>query len=494
MKKPNELIVILLCMFTFSALCTGITGCSRQAASPGRFKDGGVYKIINKATKRSLNMQLSGMVDGAAVWQYGETNGFDELWQVKKQGNYYTLQSLLTPRNISIRKDSSDTGSLIEVRKPEEGSKSSQLWSLKEQNGSIQIISQFSGHTLGLPENSPKSSILPQMLDFTEEDWQLWDFLEVPLKSTDSLPYLLPVDGSLFHSSCPEIIKYNDTYYMYIMAPHVSIKTSKDLVNWSSAGTVFGDVDPSWLNSEIPGYGIWAPGVYKIKEKYYLYYCISTIGSQNSAIGVAVNSTLDMDSPDYKWEDKGMVIRSYTGDDYNCIDPNIITDESGNVFLTFGSYWNGIYQRQIDTDTGLLLEDNTELYHIAKRYANNGAIEAPYIIKREDYYYLFTAFNPMNNTYHNRVGRSLSIHGPFVDREGKPMLEGGGTPVTQGLSQLQMPGHASVFSDEDGAYYLVGEYFREDSPSILYISTIYWDEDGWPITALTPDAVELLGK
>lgn len=491
MKNFRSLTAALLCLLTVGALCTGITGCSKKTPPPAPLKDG-VYKIVNKATKRVLNMQLSGMADGAAVWQYGDTKSFDELWRVEKQGDYYTLQSLLTPRNLSIRKDSAEAGSLAEVRLPGDTPNKSQLWTLTEKNGSIQIISSLSGYTLGLEENSPKSSVFPKLLEFSEEDWQLWDFEEVSL--TGNLPYLLPLEGSLFHSSCPEIIKYGDTYYMFIMAPHISIKTSKDLINWTISGTVFGDTDPSWLNREVPGYGIWAPGVYKIKDKYYLYYCISTAGSQNSAIGMAVNTTLDMNSPDYKWEDKGMVIRSHTGDDYNCIDPNIITDEKGDVFLTFGSYWNGIYQRQIDPDTGLLLESNTELYHIAKRYANNGAIEAPYIIKRGDYYYLFTAFNPMNNTYHNRVGRSTSVHGPFVDRDGKPMLEGGGTPVTQGLSQLLMPGHASVFLDEDGQYYLVSEYFRENSASILLIGTIFWDDEGWPITALTPDAVDLLAK
>ncbi|MDF2586498.1 MAG: transporter substrate-binding protein [Anaerocolumna sp.] len=453
-------------------------------------KDGAIYKITNKASGRSLNMQLSGMVNGSTVIQYADTNMLDELWRVERSGDYYTIQSLLTPRNIAVRKNSDKVGSIIEVRIPDKQYNLAELWTFKKNNDSIQIISAKTNLTIGLTENTKKSSSLPQLLEFQNEDWQLWNFEEVNLQ--DELPYLLPVDGALFHSSCPEIVKYGDTYYMYIMAPNISIKASKDLINWTSVGTVFKGGDPSWLANEVPGYGIWAPGVYKIKDKYYLYYCISTSGSQNSAIGIAENVTLDHLSPDYKWVDKGMVIRSNTGDDYNCIDPNIITDENGDVWLTFGSYWNGIYQRQIDPDTGLLLEDNAKTYHIAKRFANNGAIEAPYIIKRDNYYYLFTAFNPMNNSYHNRVGRSTSIHGPFVDKDGKPMLEGGGTPFTQGLSELLMPGHASIFKDDDGQYYLVSEYFRKNSPSIMLIGTIIWDKDGWPISPLTPEITTIL--
>lgn len=463
-----------------------------DSASVNTLVDGGIYKILNKASKRPLNMQLSGMVDGSGIFQYADSGMLDELWRITKKENYYIIESLLTPRNVAVRKNSEKVGALLEVKVSDGGNNLSEQWMIKPNGDSFQIISAKSNLTVGLTEDTKKSSSLPQLVEFEEVDWHLWKFEEVLLQ--EELPYLLPVDGALFHSSCPEIVKYDDTYYMYIMAPGISIKSSKDLINWTAVGTVFGNSDPSWLHKEVPGYSIWAPGVYKIKDAYYLYYCISTVGSQNSAIGVARNVTLDPDSPDYKWVDKGMVIRSYTGDDYNCIDPNIITDENGEVWLTFGSYWNGIYQRQIDPDTGLLLESNPDSYHIAKRYANNGAIEAPFLIKRDDYYYLFTAFNPMNHSYHNRVGRSKSAHGPFVDREGKPMLEGGGSPVTNGLSELLMPGHASVFLDDDGQYYLVGEYFRKNSSSIMFIGTIVWDKEGWPVTALSPDIVHLLGE
>lgn len=505
----------MLVIFTTGLFLVSLIGCSKTEAdknlntidnnsqvknsdskdnnfSNDTLKDGGIYKIINKASGRALNMQMSGMVNGSTVQQYADTGMLDELWKVEKVEEYYTIGSLFTPRRMAVRKDSGETGAKIEVRTWEESENPAELWIIKPQKDSFRIISAKSNLTVGLTEKSIQSSVLPQLLEFENEDWQLWQFEEVSLQ--EDLPYILPVDGALFHSSCPEIIKYEDTYYMYIMAPHISIKASKDLINWETVGTAFKGSDPPWLREEVPGYGIWAPGVYKIKDKYYLYYCISTAGSQNSAIGLAENITLDHTSPDYKWVDKGMVIRSFTGDDYNCIDPNIITDEKGEVWLTFGSYWNGIYQRQIDPDTGYLLESNPEPYHIAKRFANNGAIEAPYIIKREEYYYLFTAFNPMNNSYHNRVGRSTSAHGPFADRDGKPMLEGGGTAVTQGLPELMMPGHASVFLDDDGQYYLVSEYFRKDSPSIMLIGTILWDDEGWPITALTPDITELLAK
>jgi len=450
--------------------------------------DGGIYKIINKASGRALNTQMAGMVDGSTVQQYIDTNTFDELWRVQIEDGYYTFENLLTPRYLSVRKDSNEIGSLIEVKLPEEDNL--HKWNLSVKDDAYQMLPYNSTLTLGLTENTIKSSFYPQLLEYSEQDYELWQFKKVDMQ--EDLPIILPVEGDVFHSSCPQIVKYGDTYYMYIMAPGISIKTSTDLIHWETVGQAFPGSNPSWLGKEVPGYGIWAPSVYAINGKYYLYYCISTEGSQNSAIGLAENVTLDYTSPDFKWVDKGMVIRSYTGDDYNCIDPNIFINDNGEAWLTFGSYWQGIFQRQIDSDTGLLLEENTEVFHIAKRYASNGAIEAPYIIKRNDYYYLFMAFNPMDKSYQNRVGRSTSLHGTYYDREGRSLLKGGATAVTESLDELLMPGHASVFLNDDGQYYLVSEYFRKDSASIMMIGTIVWDEEDWPITALTPDAVTLL--
>ena len=483
-KKRSTYIFLLsiALIFTMLSSCSKASSTSPKELAP---LSNGIYKIINKASGRVLNMQMSGMVDGSTVQQYSDTNNIEVLWRVTKSGDYYTIQSLLTPRNMAVRKNSINLGAKIEVRTPDENENLAEVWVLEPHKDAIQIISAKSKLTMGLTEDTIKTASLPQLLEFENVDWQLWQFEEVT-PPQDDIPYLLPVEGALFNSSCPEIVKYNDTYYMYIMAPHISIKTSKDLINWNSIGTVFPGGDPSWFTKEVPGYGIWAPGVYTINGKYYLYYCISTNGSQNSAIGVAENTTLDPNSPDYNWADKGIVIRSNTGDDYNCIDPNIFTEDNGDVWLTFGSYWNGIYQRQINPETGLLLGDNTETYHIAKRGAANSAIEAPYLIKRNDYYYLFVAYNKMDKTYQNRVGRSTSVHGPFYDRSGKEMLEGGATQVTKGLSELFMPGHASVFLDDDGKYYFVSEYFRTDSPSIMLIGTLLWDDEDWPITALTP--------
>ena len=453
--------------------------------------DGLSIIIKNAGTGRYLNMQLAGMVEQAKVIQLAQTRMLDEVWLLEQDGAHWRIKNAMTGRYISWR--SHEAGGIIELKSMAD---ESGLWQITQaaDDGSYSIrpAADAGDTALAFGFAADDISVMnePLLLEFSGETPLLaWEFIEVELPF--GVPAMLPVAGDIFHSSCPQMIKDGDTYYLYIMYPGISIKESQDMVNWKSVGRVFPGGDPSWLAAEVPGYGIWAPSAYRIGDLYYVYYCISTIGSQNSAIGVAVNTTLDIESPDFRWRDLGMVIRSHTGDAYNCIDPNIIMDDSGRIWLTFGSFWNGLYQMEIDPATGHLIDPAAEPIHIAQRTVNNGAIEAPWIVRRDGYYYLFVAFNPMDLSYHNRVGRSESVHGPYLDREGREMLKGGGSVVTQGLLEMTMPGHASVFIDDDGSCYLVGEYFRtaslSDFPSILYISSIVWDDEGWPITALTPD-------
>ena len=105
----------------------------------------------------------------------------------------------------------------------------------------------------------------------------------------------------------------------------------------------------------MPGFtgNFWAPDVIYFNGQYHLYYAVSTFGSQVSAIGLATNPTLDPNDPSYQWTDQGPVIQSTTGNSYNCIDPSVLFDASSNLWMSFGSFWNGIYLVQLDAATGL---------------------------------------------------------------------------------------------------------------------------------------------
>lgn len=315
-------------------------------------------------------------------------------------------------------------------------------------------------------------------------------------------PILLELEGDLqVHD--PVIIKEQDTYYVFATGGRrgvgiIPIRSSKDLYNWSLSGYVFERL-PEWATKEIPGSrDCWAPDISFYNGKYHLYYSVSTFGRNNSAIGLVTNETLDPCSPRYKWVDQGMVVRSFQGkDDWNAIDPQLAFEDKNNVWLCWGSFWSGIKARRIDPATGKLSTKDTKLYSLASRPRTGehqtpptqGAIEAPFIIRHNGYWYLFASYDfccrGARSTYNIRVGRSKKVTGPYVDKSGKPMMEGGGTMVIEAATDdsWRGPGHEAVLH-ESGQDFLVFHAYdsNRNGRSFLQISTIAWD-NGWPKVA-----------
>jgi len=156
----------------------------------------------------------------------------------------------------------------------------------------------------------------------------------------------------------PSIIREGSKYYVFSTDASASqgnfipIRCSTDKIAWTACGYVFSTL-PSWISSAVPqATEIWAPDISYFSGSYHLYYAVSSFGSNVSAIGLVTNSTLDSTSPNYDWVDQGLILQSSSADSFNAIDPNILVDTDGSVWLTYGSFWTGIYQQQIDPATG----------------------------------------------------------------------------------------------------------------------------------------------
>ena len=294
----------------------------------------------------------------------------------------------------------------------------------------------------------------------------------------------------------PSIIKQNDSYYVFSTGDErglnhgtIQIRRSPDLTNWELLGTIFPSV-PDWVGATIGGAppNLWAPDISFFNGKYHLYYAGSRFGTNNSVIGLATNSTLDPASPQYEWIDEGLVIRSRLTDNWNAIDPNLSFAADNTPWLSFGSFWDGIKMRRIDPSTGKLAADDTTLYALASR--GGDAIEAPSIVYRDGYYYLFVSFDlccrSVISTYNIRAGRSANITGPYVDRDGKGMDRGGGTLLLETKDRFVGPGGQTIYLD-DGIYRLVNHYYDRSDRGIpkLQIHDLDWTSDGWP-QAATP--------
>jgi arabinan endo-1,5-alpha-L-arabinosidase len=284
------------------------------------------------------------------------------------------------------------------------------------------------------------------------------------------------------HDPC--IINAGGTYYLFSTGPGIPIRRSSDLFHWQRADRVF-DVNPAWFAQEVPGARwIWAPDIVWFGGEYHLYYSVSTFGSNRSCIALATNRTLDPASPNYKWIDRGPVLRSSTRDDYNAIDPNVVFDLEQKPWLVFGSYWSGIKLTRLDAGSGKLV-DPDHLTPLASRPGIK-AVEAPFLIRRHGFYYLFVSFDQccrgVSSTYHIVVGRSPALTGPYLDRQGRSLLDGGGTTLVESGGRVRGPGHCAVLS-EGGKDWLVHHFYDADREGVqtLQIRPLRWDDEGFPI-------------
>ena len=306
--------------------------------------------------------------------------------------------------------------------------------------------------------------------------------------SQKTQPEVLKLEGDISPIHDPAIIRQGDTYYVFatnrFAQKLVPIFCSQDLHQWKFCGHVFDSV-PEWALKEIPdARGIWAPDISFVQGKYLLYYAVSTFGSNHSVIGLITNQTLDPGSPNYRWVDQGPVIRSTREDDWNAIDANLVTDANGEMWLAMGSFWGGIKMRRLDSKTGKLSQEDTRLYSLAsRRPLEPPAIEAPFIVRRKKYYYLFVSFDfccrGKESSYKIMVGRSNKIIGPYFDRDGKPLMEGGGTLLMAGGSAWRGPGGQSILQSSDSDLLVFHSYNATTGRPSLQISTIVW-ENGWP--------------
>jgi arabinan endo-1,5-alpha-L-arabinosidase len=309
---------------------------------------------------------------------------------------------------------------------------------------------------------------------------------------------VLSLTGDVSPIHDPALIREGDTYYVFatnrFAGKDVPVFCSQDLRQWKFCSNVFAGV-PEWARQEVPNTrGMWAPDIAYVRGEYRLYYSVSTFGSNHSVIGLITNKTLDPNSPDYRWEDKGKVIGSTKTDDWNSIDANVAVDDEGGMWLAVGSFWGGIKMRRLDPETGKLSETDTTLYSLASRWPlQPPAVEAPFIVRKNGFYYLFVSFDRCcrgkESTYHIRVGRSQKITGPYIDREGKPMMEGGGTLVLEGTEAWRGPGGQSVLLDGSRDLLIFHAYHGESGRPALQISTLTW-EDGWPRAGKLPETLK----
>lgn len=293
----------------------------------------------------------------------------------------------------------------------------------------------------------------------------------------------------------PVVAEQDGTYYLFNTGRGISVYSSTDLENWKSEKPVFSG-KPEWTDNVVSDFKnhIWAPDIFYKNGIYYLYYSVSSFGKNTSAIGVATNKTLHPDDDDFKWTDHGIVVQSVPNRDlWNAIDPNMVEDEEGTVWMSFGSFWNGLKLVKMDENLKSIAQPE-EWYTIGRRDRSfnipdedpgDAALEAPFIFKKHGYYYQFLSWDLCcrgdESTYKVVVGRSKVVSGPYVDKGGKPLNEGGGTLVVQGNENWYGAGHNSTYTFKGKDYMFFHAYDANDNGAPkLKIAELKWDKDNWP--------------
>ncbi len=291
--------------------------------------------------------------------------------------------------------------------------------------------------------------------------------------------YTNPVYDSDFPD--PSIQRAQDGYF-YAYATGQRGLRSKDLVKWQRLNNVI--ARPTWNDSTYTDasgkrttdyYSFWACDVNYVDGRYLMYYACALWGNgTRTGIGVATGS-----SPD-KFTDRGRLFRSTEIGVKNSIDPCYV-EQKDKKYLVWGSF-NDIYISELSED-GLKIKDFKK-----KTKIGGGAFEGVMIHKRGGYYYMFASIgsccNGVNSTYKTVVGRSTSIMGPYVNKQGGTMFDNNYTTIIQGNSRWKGTGHNSeIITDDNGDDWLLYHAYdaKDDGKGrVMLLDKITWSRDGWP--------------
>ena len=296
----------------------------------------------------------------------------------------------------------------------------------------------------------------------------------------------------------PVMAKEDGVYHIFATGMGIQRMTSKDRKNWQVKAMPVMTVIPKWTRDSVPGFDkhVWAPDIIRWHNKWWLAYSCSTFGKNGSAIGLL--SAAKLDSP--IWNDEGCIVASRENrDNWNAIDPNFVIDDNDTPWMVCGSFWDGIQIVRLDTTMHVAKGEKPRT--LARRYApgtttaepnptsahaGTNAIEAPFVMKHQGYYYLFVSWDyccrGSKSNYRVAVGRSKNVDGPYLDKRSNDMLNGGGTVLLEGdKKQYEATGHCAAYSIDGKDIFICHGYSTEmKGAPVLIQREIRWTDDGWP--------------
>lgn len=314
--------------------------------------------------------------------------------------------------------------------------------------------------------------------------------------------------------------------------PGIPVRVSGDLVHFAYRGTVLSPaaVEQGRDNGNYPPTkGFWAPYGEYVNGEYRLYYSATRdFGSSESRIWLAVSR-----DPMGPFENRGVVVDSWGTDDSlpNAIDPHVLHAEGGRDYLIYGSFFGGIYMKELRPETGMPVEaDPRFLGQCVARKAVPPVLDGPegasgLYCPETGWYYLFYSYGWLGDNYDIRVGRSRDPLGPYRDYQGRDLVgEGLGLKLANSYifrakaprakkgggwqwGGLRGPGHGVPFLDPATGRYFFVHHVRDGNPKDCKYDPVYdrysyrhhymmirpmFFVDGWPVLGPEPYAGEPL--
>lgn len=488
------------------------------------------YKLKNASSSLVLGISGQSQTAGAKIVQESDAGSTDILWHfIPDSGQRFLLENLLTHQVMGVSSASTTAGA--QVLQWADNGTNDHLWQFYLlSDGNYLIKNVNSGLYLEDANSGTDSSATIDQGARTSSasgcTCQEWTVVST---NTAAYPAPMTVAGSGTSVHDPFVLQDPATHHYWLYGTHQTLAVSTDLKTFTYTNTnstegacttgqgtgwltvqnhcpIIGPDFSSWTGLQTPlaynnhtNTDVWAPSVLYANGTYYQYYAIPYQPSTGAeaVIGLATSTT-----PWGPWTDKGYVVTSWTAattqppapnpwgftstTTWNAIDPAPFIDADGKWWMVFGSWQDGTHLVQLDPTTGLRIDNN--MYKVATRAAGE---EGPFIYYWNGYYYYFAPINVCcqgtASLYRTIVGRSRTVTGPYLDRGGIDLANGGGTILVSSHANIYGPGGGSVFTDTgaDGTQSIptfIYHYYdgNKNGAPTLGINRLVFDSDGWP--------------
>ena len=250
-----------------------------------------------------------------------------------------------------------------------------------------------------------------------------------------------------------------------------ALRTSTDLITWTYAGSIFPSArKPTWAKGDF-----WAPEIHRVGSRYIAYY---TARHTNGVLSIGAATATSALGP---FTDLGRPLVTDTS--MGMIDATFFTDTAGKPYLVWKADGNAvgqktpIYIQQLSSD-GLSLVGSRSQLITNDRSWEGGLVEAPWVVQRDGYYYLFYSANAYyDGRYAIGVARATSPTGPYTKAS---------APILKTVTGWEGPGHGSVVTTPSGGSAMVYHAWNTaHSARVMLVDSIVWS-NGWPSMPSAP--------